>query len=78
MEVKPILIFRFRFIDYFVRCVDHQDDQQPDVGEHGENHGYTEHGKCLDSSRFTIRNDSNTFMKTNRNNGAKVIFVFMG
>ena len=38
----------------------HQDDQQPEVGEQGEDHGHTEHRVGLNLTRLTIRNDKYT------------------
>ena len=40
--------------------VDHQDDQQPEVGEQGEDHGHAEHRVGLNLTRLTVRNDKYT------------------
>ena len=39
-----------------VRGVDHEDDQQPHVGEHGEDHRDAEHRERLDLPRLSVRN----------------------
>ena len=40
--------------------VNNQDDQQPEVGEQGEDHGDTEHGVGLNLPRLPLRNDKYT------------------
>ena len=39
-----------------VRGVDHEDDQQPHVGEHGEDHRDAEHRERLDLPRLSVWN----------------------
>ena len=42
-----------------VRAVDHEDDQKPDVGEHGEDHRDAEDGEGLDPASLPVRNHDN-------------------
>ena len=42
-----------------VWAVDHEDDQQPDVGKHGEDHRDAEDGERLDPASLPVRNHDN-------------------
>ena len=58
-----------------VRCVDHEDDQEPEVGEQGEDHGHAEHGVRLNLPRLPIRNNIHTESVSVRKMSFNLLFL---
>ena len=56
-----------------VRGVDHEDDQEPEVGEQGEDHGHAEHGVRLNLPGLPIRNNIHT--ESVRNMSFNLLFL---
>ena len=58
-----------------VRCVDHEDDQEPEVGEQGEDHGHAEHGVRLNLPGLPIRNNIHTESVSVRKMSFNLLFL---
>ena len=58
-----------------VRGVDHEDDQEPEVGEQGEDHGHAEHGVRLNLPGLPIRNNIHTESVSVRKMSFNLLFL---